>query len=452
MGRTCNLLKKSRLLTASLVGISLLSSVYAGEVKLDGTAAVVNSGIILESELNAATAQVQAGYRSSGASIDDITARRLALSELITRTLILQLAKNQGHDLNDMQIDSSLKQIAIRNNTTVDKVLQRYGLANGVAYAREKFKEDYLINQVRRATVRNLIHISEAEVETLAKSLQKRGAIEPSYHLAQVIVPLSSSPNEAEYRRAKANADAAIAAIRKGGNIEEIAAKYSNAGDRTDLGYVPETSVPLPFLPAIVAAKKGDVVGPFRSAIGFHIFKVYDISTSAIAPVTTYKASHILIKTSIVFSDEAAVAKLNSILNDINSGATTFAKAAREFSEDTNSAKDGGNMGYVSLDILDPEFAQELSVMKPGTISGPVKSSFGWHLIYLADKKTDNDSLDVYKQRARGIILERDYAEALKNWERSIRESAYIHINDSALREAYLKAKAAEDSGINTAK
>ena len=109
-------------------------------------------------------------------------------------------------------------------------------------------------------------------------------------------------------------------------------------------------------------------------------------------------------------------------------------------------------MGYVSLDILDPEFAQELSVMKPGTISGPVKSSFGWHLIYLADKKTDNDSLDVYKQRARGIILERDYAEALKNWERSLRESAYIHINDSALREAYLKAKAAEDSGINTAK
>ncbi len=95
MGRTCNMLKKARLFTAGFVGLSLISSVYGQEMKLDGTAAVVNSGIILESELNAATAQLQSGYRASGAKIDDITARRQALSELITRSLIVQLAQNQ---------------------------------------------------------------------------------------------------------------------------------------------------------------------------------------------------------------------------------------------------------------------------------------------------------------------------------------------------------------------
>ncbi len=427
--------------SVGILGLSIMSHAEAKEIVLDSTAAVVNSGIILESELNAASAQLMKKYQSNGAKIDEITVRRQALQELITRSLILQLAKNQGFDINDMQLDNSLKQVAVRNNTSIDNVLSRYGSNHGNAYAREKFKEDYLINQVRRSSVHNLIHVSEAEIETLAKSLQKRGAIEPSYHLGQVIIPLSSQPSENEYLRAKSNANAAIAALRKGTNIDEVASRFSNSGEPTDLGYVPETGVPLPFLPAIVAAKKGEVIGPFRSSIGLHVFKVYDVSKSAVHPVTTYKTSHILLKTSIIFSDEAAVAKLNSILSDIKNGVTSFEQAAKEYSEDPNSAKDGGSMGYISLDALDPDFAQALSNMKVGTYSEPVKSAFGWHIIYLADKKTDNDSLEIYKQRAQAIIMEREFGEALKNWERSLRESAYIHINDKKLQEAYLNTE-----------
>ena len=426
----------SKIVVLSAAFYSFTGSALAAEQQLDSTAAIVNSGIILESDLDKQTRLILNTYRSRGTAVDELTARRQAMQSLVTRSLILQIAERNGYDMTDARIDSSLKQVAMRNNTTSEGILKSYGSNLSTAKARDRFKEDYLINEIRRSSVRKQITVSENEVNSLAKALKERGSVEPMYHLGQVIIPLSSNPGEKEYLKAKANANSAIAAIRHGANVESVAAKYAGSYKQSDLGYVPETSVPLPFLPAVVKARPGDVIGPFRSTIGLHILKVYDISKGAITPVKTYNAEHILIKTSVIFSDEAAVAKLNDILRRIKRGELTFAKAAKEYSEDPGTAYKGGDLGYQTLETFDAGFGQALGALSVGQYSEPVKSSYGWHLIHLKDVKIDKDSLDAYKDKARSIIVEREYGEAVASWERSLRESAYIHVLDKELISA----------------
>ena len=366
------------------------------EVALDSTAAVVNGGIILESDLNRHTRELLQNYKTHGAQVDELTARRQALQSLITRSLILQLAQSNGADIPDMQLDSILKQTALRHNTSPEKILASYGNIPE-SQARQKFKEDYLINEVRRSSVRQRINISDSEINSYAKALKE---------------------------------------IRSGANVEEVAAKYAVGSQSADLGYQPETAIPLPFLPALVNAKPGAVVGPFRSSVGLHILKLYDVTKNAITPIKTYRASHILIKTSIIFSDEAAIAKLNSIMDDVKAGKITFADAAKKYSEDPGSAVQGGDLGYQSLDAYDPGFAAGIAALSVGQYSEPVKSSYGWHIIHLDDVKIDKDSLSAYKDKAASIIFEREFAEAVAYWERGLRESAYIHVIDPELVRA----------------
>lgn len=429
------LIKKWSLLGLFPLSLTIQNS-FAQEIQLDNTAAIVNDDIILESQLNDQTQSLLGKYREHGANVDEITARKQALQSLITRSLILQLARSSGYDMTDMELDSTLDQVALRNNTSVENILRSYGGASNLAQARENFKQEYILNEVKRSYVRQMIKVSDSEIDTLAKAIKERGGIEPMYHLAQIIIPFSAHPSDEDYFRIQAEARQAISKIKNGANIEEIAAKYATDDQVADLGYIPETAVPLPFLPAIVASAPGDVLGPFRSNVGMHIFKVFDITTNSVTPIKTYNASHILIKTSLIFSDEAARAKLMDIANQINSGTITFAQAAKQYSEDPGSAVKGGDLGYAPSQVYDPGFARGLESLHVGQMSQPIKSSFGWHLIKLNDIKIDRDSMQAFREKASEIIFEREFSQASKLWERNIRDMAYIHVIDPALLQA----------------
>ena len=409
-----------------------LSEAYAAEVKLDSTAAIVNSGIILESELNAEESRIVKIASQKGVKLDDISARTQAMENLITRTILLQMAEQQGFDLNDMQIDQALAQTAERNNTSVKEILKQFGPNASEAQQRANFKNEFIINELRNSRVRSRIHVSQSEIDNLAQNIKNQGSVEPQYHIAQIIVPLSLNPSESEYRKSQSEARNLIAKLRSGMSFNEALAKYPADGNG-DLGYMPESQIPLPFVPALIKAKKGDVIGPFRSPSGLHILKIFDINHNAIMPIRTYDAAHILLKTSIIFSDEAAKAQLSQLRQDIISGKISFSEAAKRYSQDPGSAIEGGNLGYSVPDRYDPAFARGMVTLKPGQISEPVKSSFGWHLIYLKDIKVDNNSDEAYRDRARAIIYEREFAQAARSWERELRASAYIHVLDPEL-------------------
>ncbi|HEV2110522.1 MAG TPA: SurA N-terminal domain-containing protein [Gammaproteobacteria bacterium] len=96
-------------------------------------------------------------------------------------------------------------------------------------------------------------------------------------------------------------------------------------------------------------------------------------------------ARHILIavKGDDPKADAAAKAKADDILKQLKAGAD-FAKLAQRYSDDTGSAKQGGELGKVSRGIMVKPFEDALFAMqKPGDIAGPVRTQFGYHIIQL---------------------------------------------------------------------
>ena len=82
--------------------------------------------------------------------------------------------------------------------------------------------------------------------------------------------------------------------------------------------------------------------------------------------------------------------QLRNFTQRVNDGETTFATLARLYSEDTESARQGGELGYMGRGLLDPAFASvAFNLTDPKKISKIVESDFGYHIIQLIDKRGD---------------------------------------------------------------
>ena len=105
--------------------------------------------------------------------------------------------------------------------------------------------------------------------------------------------------------------------------------------------------------------------------------KLYEESIKSVTPEQEARARHILVET----EDEAkAIAKRVK-------GGEDFAKVAGEVSKDPGSGKEGGDLGWFTKDRMVPEFSEAAFKMKPGEVSEPVKSQFGWHVIKLEETR-----------------------------------------------------------------
>jgi peptidyl-prolyl cis-trans isomerase C len=107
------------------------------------------------------------------------------------------------------------------------------------------------------------------------------------------------------------------------------------------------------------------------------LHKVYDDASKQMGGEQEVRARHILVET----EDEA-----KAIRTELDKGAD-FAALAKEKSKDTGAAAEGGDLGYFTKDQMVPEFADAAFKLEKGAISDPVKSSFGWHIIKVEDKR-----------------------------------------------------------------
>ena len=122
-------------------------------------------------------------------------------------------------------------------------------------------------------------------------------------------------------------------------------------------------------------------------------------------------------------TDADALAQIKTIKSEIDAGKMTFQNAAKEYSEDHSNSSKGGDLGWISeSDPLDPAFKQAAFALKQGQVSDPVKSQFGWHLIYLAKmgenataaevQQAADDSLQQRSQPYIGAVVQQIQANA----------------------------------------
>jgi len=413
------------------------TTALAAPQMIDKVAAIVNNGVVLESDVDNLMSTVKTQAKEAGQQLpDDQTLRHQILEREIMDSIITQMGQRAGLQISDQQLDQAIQNIAAQNHLSMDQLRSRLTY-DGVNYNdyRNQIRKEMLIAEVRNNEVRSRITILPEEVNNLAKQISSQNVPGTEVNLSMILLPLPENPTQQQVDEEEALAKKLVGELKNGADFGKMAVTYSaepQALKGGNMGWGKIEELPGLFSQALSAAHKGDIVGPIRSGVGFHILKVNDMrGESQNVSVTEVHARHILIKITPIMSDQQAHAKIEQIAAEIRAGKITFADAANKYSDDPGSANLGGDLGWASPNIYDPAFRDAVMQLKKGQLSQPVRSSFGWHLIQLLDTRQVDRTDEVAKDRAYNILFNRKFAEEAQTWMQEERASAYVKILDN---------------------
>lgn len=424
-------------LCTSVTSMSLAS--YAAlaapqEQHVDSVAAVVNNGVILESDVNNMIVSVKSNAKRAGQQLpDDVTLRSQIIERLIMDSIITQLATNLGIKIDDARLNASIADIARQNRMTLNQLRNRLA-EEGINYNnyREQISKEMLMAEVRNNEVRRRVNVLPQEVDSMASQITKQINSSAEINLSHILIPLPENASQQQIQKAQELAKSLIEQIRAGSDFGKMAASYSadpQALKGGQMGWGKMEELPAIFASQLQSSKKGSIVGPIRSGVGFHILKINNIrGEQKTISVMEVHARHILLRPSMVITDAQAEAKLASIAADIRSGKADFKDMARTYSEDPGSAQQGGDLGWASPESYDPAFRDALMRLQKNEISAPIRSSFGWHLIQLLDTRQTDKTDVAQKDRAYRALFNRKFAEEAQSWMQELRAGAYVKI------------------------
>ncbi len=430
-------MKNWRTLTLAL--IMSTSTVFASQ-EVDRVAAVVNNGVVLESDVNNLMRSVELSSRQNRQQLPDKAALRSQVIErLIMDNILLSMAKKMDVRISDADIDSAISNIAQQNRMTVDQMRKRLS-AGGMNFNtyRAQMRKELTIAEVRNNEVRRRVTILPQEVDALAKHLSSQAGEGAEFNISHILLALPEKASQSQISSAQNAAIKLTDDLKKGADFGKMAITYSadaQALKGGEMGWGKLEEMPELFAENLSRAQKGSIVGPIRSRVGFHILRVNDIRGGKQGiSVTEVHARHILLRSSIVMSDEQALAKLNDISQKLRNGAD-FGTLAKEYSEDPGSAAKGGDLGWSSPTAYDPAFRDALLKLTKGETSKPVHSAFGWHLIQLMDTRQVDKTDAAMKERAYRMLFNRKFSEEAQNWMQEERASAYVKITGSDAKQ-----------------
>ncbi|MRT40884.1 peptidylprolyl isomerase SurA [Enterobacteriaceae bacterium RIT702] len=421
-----------------ILGVAITANTaFAAPQVVDKVAAVVNNGVVLESDVDNMMRTVKSQAQQANQQLpDDKTLRHQILERQVMDAIILQMGERAGVQINDQQLDQAIQNIAAQNRMSLDQLRSRLAY-DGMNYNvyRAQIRKEMTIAEVRNNEVRRRVTILPQEVDTLASQVGAQNTQGTELNISQILLPLSENPTQQQVDDQETLARQLVGQLKGGADFGKLAVTYSadpQALKGGNMGWGKIEELPTLFSQALSTAKKGDIVGPIRSGVGFHILKVNDLrGESKSISVTEVHARHILLKPSPILTDAQAQAKIEQIAADIKSGKTTFAAAAKQFSDDPGSANQGGDLGWASPEIYDPAFRDALLKLQKGQVSQPVHSSFGWHLIQLLDTRQVDKTDAAQKERAYRMLFNRKFAEEAQTWMQEQRASAYVKILDN---------------------
>ncbi len=399
-------------------------------VPLDRVVAVVNDEALTQFELDEQKrillGQMQASNVRPPAP-DALNSQ--VLERLITERALLQFAKDNGIRVEDQMVERTILRIAQENKMSPEE-LRRALDREKISYAkyREDIRREVTIQRLREREVDARVNVSEAEVDNYLATVAAQAGGEHEYLLSHILVtvPEQASPVQIDARRKRA--EEALAQVKSGREFSQVAASFSDAGDASqggDFGWRTPARVPAVFIEAIKTMKNGDVSPVLRSPGGFHVVKLNN-SRSLNAPtvVDQTRVRHILVRVSEVTSEADAKAKIDRIRDRIESGAK-FADQAKVGSEDGTSVK-GGELGWVSPGDTVPEFEAAMAKLKIGEMSPAVRSPFGWHIIMVDERRTEDITTTRRRDVARNAIRQRKSDEQFQEFLRQVRDKAYV--------------------------
>jgi peptidyl-prolyl cis-trans isomerase SurA len=407
---------------------------------LDGIAAVVDEGIVLESELaqrvqitvgNLRAQQQQAPPEQRGALPPMGIIQRQVLDQLVLRQIQLQRAERVGIIVSDDQLNRVLGNLANNLGITLDELPEALAAENlDYTMYRETAREDLMISQLEQRDVMQRISVTPRELDQCLRRLEENQTNQFDYNVSHILISLSASATSDDTRDAERRINEIREQLDAGADFAQLALTHSQAQTALQggsLGWRKGSELPTLFADIVFAMQPGQVSEPIQSGSGFHIVRLNEMRGAERVVVDQVHARHILIAPNALLDEDATRQKLLGIREQILRG-DDFTAVANAVSEDAVSGSDGGDLGWVSPDDFVPEFAEKLRELEIGELSEVFRTRFGYHIVEVLERRTHDTTDELKEERCLTEIREGKAEEEREMWARRLRDQAYVDI------------------------
>lgn len=315
--------------------------------------------------------------------------RQDVLDSLIQQQVMTQDAAEQGLELSDADIDSlitQMPQFQVDGTFNRDRFVSAVrNMGMGVGEFRETMRQQYVVNQIRAGIAQSGLVTGENVAQLLRIQNQTRD-------FRVITIPADSVSDQVQVTDA------------------DIEAYYQ---DNQEAFQQPE-SVDARYIVLSLEALAENV-----DISDDELREYYDQRSSELAREER-RASHILIE-----DGEDADETMATIQERLAAG-ESFAELAEEFSVDTVSAEQGGDLGFAERGVYDPAFEEALFALEEDEVSEPVSTSFGIHLIKLEDvQKTDPPPMAELEDELRRELAQQKATERFAEVRSELADQAY---------------------------
>lgn len=420
--------------TAATTATAAAATPAAQGQLLDRVVAVVNDGVVLQSELDQQTAQISARLQAQNVALPDASVlRKQVLDRLIIEQIEDQHADRAGIKVSDEQINAALADVAKRQNISFDQLPEALA-AQGYNYAdyRTDLRREIAREILQGRDVVQRINITPRELDEYMERARKTASDNIEYNASHILIPVVQDATPEQLSAASKQAQDIVKRARAGEDFARLALTYSKSETALEggsLGWRKGTALPTFLADVIARMKPGEVSDPVQTSSGFHIVKLNSTRASG-GPqmVHQYHLRHILIKTTALQDDATVRGKLARMRQQILAGKEDFAVLAKTGSDDPGSAVNGGDLGWTTLDTFVPQFAAAARQLKTNEISEPFRTQYGWHIVQLLGQRDFDNTATAERDRAYTTLRDSRVEEATDLWLQQLRDESYIDI------------------------
>lgn len=398
---------------------------------LDGIAAVVNDGIVLKSQVNRQISMIilRASEQDMRLPPQDILEEQV-LEQLISEQVQLQRAARIGIEISDQILNSALKRIAEQNGMKFEELPETLA-EQGINYGeyRRDMRTQLLLEQLRQIDVVGRISVAPREIEQCIADMEDNVVVNSEYNLSHLLISVPDSATADDYAEAQAEADDVYQKLSDGADFAEMAIRHSDIASGLEggkMGWRKGSQLPTLFSDVVGPLGAGQFSKPIRAVSGFHIVKVNEIRGALErSEVQQKEVRHILVSPNEIIDSETAQQKLRDAHDRILAG-ESFAEVAKLVSDDTGSANNGGEMGWVDPGSFVPEFEKVADEIEIGVLSDPFETRFGWHILEVTDRRTYDNTEEVKERNCIERLRNGKLADESELWARRIRDEAFV--------------------------
>ena len=398
---------------------------------LDRVAAVVNEGVVLQSELDEQVILITERLRGQKLDLPpENVLRQQVLERLVLQEIQMQRADRANLKVPDEALNSAMQEVAQRNNIPLSQLPEALS-QQGIDYAayRDAMRKELTLTLLRQRDVIQRISVTPREIDQYLDKQKNAPEQSGEYNVSHILIAVPQAATPDQLASADKRAEEVSKRAKEGEDFGKLAVAYSNSQTALDggaLGWRKGSELPTFLNDVIARLKPGEVSEPLRTPTGYHIVRLNEVrGTNQQVIVEQIHARHILMKPNELQDDATVRGKLAAIRDRIEKG-EDFAGLAQTSSEDPGSAAEGGDLGWTNPGTFVPEFEKEITDLKENEISQPFHTQYGWHIVQVLGRRQFDNTDELKRRRAAEAIRNGRADEETELWMRRLRDEAYV--------------------------